>query len=59
MMRQVVEQFGEYAKLNKKLGEEAAEQLGDIDDASSWPIPLPPNQCQGFRQAGLLSNATR
>lgn len=34
MMRQVVEQFGEYAKLNKKLGEEAAEQLGDIDDAS-------------------------
>ena len=33
MMRQVVEQFGEYAKLNKKLGEEAAEQLGDIDDA--------------------------
>ena len=33
MMRQVVEQFGEYAKLNKKLGEEAAEQLSDIDDA--------------------------
>ncbi|MBX7501713.1 endopeptidase La [Qipengyuania sp. YG27] len=33
MMRQVVEQFGEYAKLNKKLGEEAVEQLGDIDDA--------------------------
>ena len=33
MMRQVIEQFGEYAKLNKKLGEEAAEQLSDIDDA--------------------------
>ncbi|QYJ08305.1 endopeptidase La [Qipengyuania flava] len=33
MMRQVVEQFGEYAKLNKKLGEEAADQLTDIDDA--------------------------
>ncbi|WP_341859423.1 endopeptidase La [Qipengyuania sp. GPGPB31] len=33
MMRQVVEQFGEYAKLNKKLGEDAADQLGDIDDA--------------------------
>ncbi|WP_370188951.1 endopeptidase La [Qipengyuania sp.] len=33
MMRQVVEQFGEYAKLNKKLGEEAVEQLGEIDDA--------------------------
>ncbi|MEP3143717.1 endopeptidase La [Qipengyuania citrea] len=33
MMRQVVEQFGEYAKLNKKLGEDATDQLGDIDDA--------------------------
>jgi ATP-dependent Lon protease len=34
MMRQVVEQFGEYAKLNKKLSAEAGDQLGDIDDAS-------------------------
>jgi len=34
MMRQVVEQFGEYAKLNKKLSTEAGDQLGDIDDAS-------------------------
>ena len=33
MMRQVVEQFGEYAKLNKKIGEDAADQLADIDDA--------------------------
>ncbi|MBX7495689.1 endopeptidase La [Qipengyuania sp. 6B39] len=33
MMRQVIEQFGEYAKLNKKIGEDAAEQLADIDDA--------------------------
>ena len=36
MMRQVVEQFGEYAKLNKKLGEEAAEQddeTGEDSDA--------------------------
>ena len=33
MMRQVVEQFGEYAKLNKKLGEGAAEELAEIDDA--------------------------
>jgi ATP-dependent Lon protease len=33
MMRQVVEQFGEYAKLNKKLGEDAAEDLSEIDDA--------------------------
>ncbi|WP_100261336.1 endopeptidase La [Qipengyuania seohaensis] len=33
MMRQVVDQFGEYAKLNKKVGEDAAEQLREIDDA--------------------------
>ncbi|MGX7926501.1 endopeptidase La [Tsuneonella sp. HG094] len=33
MMRQVVEQFGEYAKLNKKLGENANTDLGEIDDA--------------------------
>ncbi len=33
MMRSVVEQFGEYAKLNKKLSQDAGEQLGDIDDA--------------------------
>ena len=34
MMRSVVEQFGEYAKLNKKLSTEAGDQLGEIDDAS-------------------------
>ena len=33
LMRQVVEQFGEYAKLNKKLGEEAGADVADIDDA--------------------------
>ena len=33
MMRQVIEQFGEYAKLNKKLGEGAGNDLGEIDDA--------------------------
>ncbi|MFA6218349.1 MAG: endopeptidase La [Erythrobacter sp.] len=33
MMRQVIEQFGEYAKLNKKIGEEAADKLTEIDDA--------------------------
>ena len=32
MMRSVVEQFGEYAKLNKKLSQDAGEQLGDIED---------------------------
>jgi ATP-dependent Lon protease len=32
-MRQVVEQFGEYAKLNKKLGESAGQDLSEIDDA--------------------------
>lgn len=34
MMRSVVEQFAEYAKLNKKLAQDAGESLGDIDDAS-------------------------
>ena len=34
MMRSVVEQFGEYAKLNKKLSQDAGESLGEIDDAS-------------------------
>ncbi|ROT95612.1 endopeptidase La [Altererythrobacter sp. FM1] len=33
MMRQVVEQFGEYAKLNKKIGEGAGAELAEIDDA--------------------------
>ncbi|MBN8499756.1 MAG: endopeptidase La [Sphingomonadales bacterium] len=34
MMRSVVETFGEYAKLNKKLPTEAGENLGEIVDAS-------------------------
>lgn len=34
MMRSVIEQFHEYAKLNKKLAQDAGEQLGDIEDAS-------------------------
>ncbi|MDB5725925.1 MAG: endopeptidase La [Novosphingobium sp.] len=34
MMRSVVDQFGEYAKLNKKLSQDAGDQLGDFDDAS-------------------------
>ncbi|WP_284125018.1 endopeptidase La [Parerythrobacter aestuarii] len=33
MMRSVVEQFGDYAKLNKRLGEGASDDLQDIDDA--------------------------
>ena len=33
MMRQVVEQFGEYAKLSKKLAQDAGSQLGEIEDA--------------------------
>ncbi len=32
-MRSVTEQFGEYAKLNKKLGDDAKTDLGEIDDA--------------------------
>ena len=35
IMRSVVEQFGEYAKLNKKLGEGAGEDLDEIDDAGA------------------------
>ncbi|MEE4452577.1 endopeptidase La [Novosphingobium resinovorum] len=34
MMRTVVDQFNEYAKLNKKLSQDAGEQLGDIEDAA-------------------------
>ncbi|PZQ53757.1 MAG: endopeptidase La [Novosphingobium pentaromativorans] len=34
MMRSVVEQFGEYAKLNKKLSQDAGDQLGEIEDAA-------------------------
>ncbi|MFN3991152.1 MAG: endopeptidase La [Erythrobacter sp.] len=33
LMRQVTEQFGEYAKLNKKIGEESNVDLSDVDDA--------------------------
>ncbi len=35
MMRSVVESFAEYAKLNKKLPQEAGENLGDIVDAAA------------------------
>ena len=34
MMRSVVEQFTEYAKLNKKLPEELEQELAEIDDAA-------------------------
>lgn len=34
MMRQVIEQFGEYAKLDKKLTDDAGKDLTEIDDAS-------------------------
>nr|WP_137676039.1 endopeptidase La [Parerythrobacter lutipelagi] len=33
MMRSVVDHFKDYAKLNKKLGDDAAEELGEFDDA--------------------------
>ncbi len=33
LMRQVTDQFSEYAKLNKKMGEETNVDLSDIDDA--------------------------
>ncbi|EIZ79962.1 ATP-dependent Lon protease [Novosphingobium sp. Rr 2-17] len=34
MMRSVVDQFTEYAKLNKKLSQDAGENLADIEDAA-------------------------
>jgi len=34
LMRSAVDQFNEYAKLNKKLSQDAGDQLGDIDDPS-------------------------
>ena len=34
MMRSVIDQFNEYAKLNKKLSQEAGDTLGDIEDVS-------------------------
>jgi len=34
MMRSAIDQFHEYAKLNKKLAQDAGEQLGEIEDAS-------------------------
>ena len=35
MMRSVQSQFADYAKLNKKLGEDAAKDLSEIDDAGA------------------------
>ncbi len=34
MMRSVIDQFNEYAKLNKKLSQDAGDQLDDIEDAA-------------------------
>ncbi|MCK0128718.1 endopeptidase La [Erythrobacter sp. F6033] len=33
LMRQVSEQFAEYSKLNKKMGDDTTVELGDVDDA--------------------------
>ncbi|MBV7259646.1 endopeptidase La [Erythrobacter crassostreae] len=33
LMRQVSEQFGEYAKLNKKMGDDTTIEIGEVDDA--------------------------
>jgi len=35
LMRQVTEQFGEYVKLNKKMGEETGVDLTEVDDAGT------------------------
>ena len=34
MMRSVIDQFAEYTKLNKKMSQDAGDQLGEIEDAS-------------------------
>ena len=35
LMRQVVEQFGEYVKLDKKMGDDTSVDLSDVDDAGT------------------------
>ncbi|TMM49034.1 endopeptidase La [Qipengyuania marisflavi] len=57
-MRQALEHFGEYAKLNKKLGDDAADQLREIDDAGelSDTIAAAINAKVSDKQAVLVEN---
>ncbi len=38
LMRSVIDQFENYAKLNKRLPAETSMQLGEIDDPRCWPM---------------------
>ena len=58
MMRTVVEQVGEYAKLNKKLSQDAGDQLAEIDDAGRLADAIAAELTdQGRRQAGAADRA--
>ena len=58
MMRSVVEQFGEYAKLNKKLPEEIDKELVDIDDAGHLADTIASNlQAKVADKQALLTEA--
>ncbi len=58
MMRSVVETFGEYAKLNKKLPAEAGENLGEIVDASQLADAVAAHiQAKVVDKQALLSEA--
>ena len=57
MMRSVVEQFGEYAKLNKKLSSDAGENFAELEDAGELadgvadPYNMMPGRIQSPRTA--------
>ncbi len=58
MMRSVVETFGEYAKLNKKLPAEAGENLGEIVDAAQLADAVAAHiQAKVVDKQALLSEA--
>ena len=54
LMRTVIEQFADYAKLSKK-NEGAAEELGEIDDAADIGQPTLSQQLAVLRNAGLVT----
>jgi len=57
LMRQVVEQFGEYVKLNKKLGEDAGVDLTDVDDAGDLADTIAANAAEFRRSCAVLGVA--
>jgi len=60
MMRSVIDQFHEYAKLNKKLSQDAGESLSDIEDAGKLAdtvaahISTKVSRCTGWRWSSAL-----